>query len=80
MGERSSQMDIPLEWLDQLGSVVVSADDLLAPEATGTSVVDDCFRSLLWAAERTDERASLLSGSSSLALARATVSLPGSLW
>src|SRR6185503_17769411 len=55
MGDRFSQIDIPLEWLDLFGAVVVSVDYRLAPEATGTGLVDDCYRGLLWVAEHTDE-------------------------
>ncbi|WDZ86598.1 alpha/beta hydrolase [Micromonospora cathayae] len=55
MGDRFSQLDIPLEWLDRFGAVVVSVDYRLAPEATGTSLVDDCYRGLLWVAGHADE-------------------------
>jgi acetyl esterase/lipase len=55
MGDRFSQMDIPLEWLDLFGAVVVSVDYRLAPEATGTSLVDDCYHGLLWVAEHSGE-------------------------
>ncbi|MGY3519287.1 alpha/beta hydrolase [Micromonospora sp. PTRAS2] len=55
MGDRFSQLDIPLEWLDRFGAVVVSVDYRLAPEATGTSLVDDCYHGLLWVAEHADE-------------------------
>lgn len=48
MGDRFSQLDIPLEWLDELGAVVVSVDYRLAPEAGGTTLVDDCYQGLLW--------------------------------
>lgn len=44
MGDRFSQIDIPLEWLDEFGAVVVSVEYRLAPEATGTTLVDDCYR------------------------------------
>ncbi|MFD3918869.1 alpha/beta hydrolase [Streptomyces sp. NPDC058595] len=50
MGDRFSQIDIPLEWLDELGAVVVTVDYRLAPEATGTTPVDDCYQGLLWTA------------------------------
>ncbi|RYJ22220.1 esterase/lipase [Streptomyces sp. L-9-10] len=50
MGDRFSQIDIPLEWLDEFGAVVVSVDYRLAPEATGTVPVDDCYQGLLWIA------------------------------
>ncbi|MBK3574598.1 alpha/beta hydrolase [Streptomyces sp. MBT65] len=55
MGDRFSQIDIPLEWLDEFGAVVVSVDYRLAPEATGTTLVDDCYQGLLWAAEHSQE-------------------------
>ncbi|MCL6673826.1 alpha/beta hydrolase [Streptomyces panaciradicis] len=55
MGDRFSQIDIPLEWLDELGAVVVSVEYRLAPEATGTVPVDDCYQGLLWVAEHATE-------------------------
>ncbi|MCO8269345.1 alpha/beta hydrolase [Actinoplanes sp. TRM 88003] len=55
MGNRYSQIDIPLEWLDQLGAVVVSVDYRLAPEASGTDLVDDCYQGLLWVAAHAAE-------------------------
>ncbi|MGW5861383.1 alpha/beta hydrolase [Streptomyces sp. NPDC055239] len=55
MGDRFSQIDIPLEWLDEFGAVVVSVDYRLAPEATGTALVEDCYQGLLWVAEHAAE-------------------------
>ncbi|MGV9701602.1 alpha/beta hydrolase [Streptomyces sp. NPDC003483] len=55
MGDRFSQIDIPLEWLDRFGAVVVSVEYRLAPEAGGTTPVDDCYRSLLWVEEHAEE-------------------------
>ncbi|MDX3070869.1 alpha/beta hydrolase [Streptomyces sp. MI02-7b] len=55
MGDRFAQIDIPLEWLDRFGAVVVSVDYRLAPEATGTTAVDDCYHGLLWVAEHAGE-------------------------
>lgn len=55
MGDRFSQIDIPLEWLDALGAVVVSVDYRLAPEASGTTLVDDCYEGLLWIVEHAAE-------------------------
>ncbi|KQW01440.1 alpha/beta hydrolase [Streptomyces sp. Root369] len=55
MGDRFSQIDIPLEWLDEFGAVVVSVDYRLAPEATGTALVDDCYQGLLWLSEHAEE-------------------------
>jgi acetyl esterase/lipase len=51
MGDRFSQIDIPLEWLDELGAVVVSADYRLAPEANGTTLVEDAYAALEWVAD-----------------------------
>ncbi|MET7394048.1 alpha/beta hydrolase [Dactylosporangium sp. NPDC005572] len=50
MGNRYSQLDIPLEWLEQFGAVVISVEYRLAPEATGTALVDDCYHGLAWTA------------------------------
>jgi acetyl esterase/lipase len=50
-----SQIDIPLEWLDAFGAVVVSVDYRLAPEASGMIPVDDCYQGLLWIAEHAEE-------------------------
>ncbi|MET9894290.1 alpha/beta hydrolase [Streptomyces sp. NPDC006465] len=55
MGDRFSQIDIPLEWQDEFGAVVVSVDYRLAPEATGTMLVDDCYQGLLWTAQHAAE-------------------------
>jgi acetyl esterase/lipase len=55
MGDRYSQIDIPLDWLDAFGAVVVSVDHRLAPEATGTSLVDDCYAGLAWVAGHAGE-------------------------
>ncbi|MEV0949573.1 alpha/beta hydrolase [Promicromonospora sp. NPDC050249] len=51
MGDRFSNLDIPLEWLDELGAVVVTVDYRLAPEASGTTLVEDCYLGLVWVAE-----------------------------
>jgi acetyl esterase/lipase len=55
MGDRFSNIDIPLEFLDLLGAVVISVDYRLAPEAGGTTLLDDCFRGLLWTVEHADD-------------------------
>ncbi|AWS43970.1 alpha/beta hydrolase [Streptosporangium sp. 'caverna'] len=55
MGDRFSQIDIPLDWLDLLGAVVISVDYRLAPEVTGTTLVEDCYHGLLWVTEHADE-------------------------
>ncbi len=48
MGDRFSQLDIPLEWLDEFGAVVATVDYRLAPESGGTSLVEDCYQGLRW--------------------------------
>ncbi|MCS7475375.1 alpha/beta hydrolase [Umezawaea endophytica] len=55
MGDRFSQIDIPLDWLFRFGAVVVTVDHRLAPEVTGTTLVDDCHLGLLWTVEHADE-------------------------
>ncbi|GAA0420973.1 esterase [Acrocarpospora corrugata] len=55
MGDRFSNIDIPLEWLGRFGAVVISVDYRLAPEVTGTTLVDDCYHGLRWVAEHADE-------------------------
>jgi len=55
MGDRFSQIDIPLEWVDRLGVVLVSVDYRLAPEATGTTPVEDAYAALVWVSEHADE-------------------------
>ncbi|MFD6186222.1 alpha/beta hydrolase [Streptomyces goshikiensis] len=55
MGDRFSQIDIPLEWLDAFGTVVACVDYRLAPEVTGTTLVDDCHRGLLWIVRHSEE-------------------------
>ncbi|GIM90658.1 alpha/beta hydrolase [Paractinoplanes toevensis] len=50
MGNRYSQLDIPVEWLERFGATVVSVEYRLAPEARGTELVEDCYRGLAWAA------------------------------
>ena len=55
MGDRFSQLDLPLEWLDRLGATVVTVDYRLAPDVTGTTLVDDCYQGLIWVAAHAHE-------------------------
>jgi acetyl esterase/lipase len=55
MGDRFANIDIPLDWLDMFGAVVVTIDYRLAPEAGGTTLVDDCYQGLVWLADHADE-------------------------
>ena len=50
MGDRFANLDIPLDWLDQHGAVVVTIDYRLAPEVSGSTLVEDCYQGLLWIA------------------------------
>jgi acetyl esterase/lipase len=50
MGDRFANLDIPLEWLERFGAVVVTLDYRLAPEAGGASLVEDCYAGLEWTA------------------------------
>ncbi|WP_030450621.1 alpha/beta hydrolase fold domain-containing protein [Herbidospora cretacea] len=50
MGDRFANLDIPLEWLDRFGAVVVTVDYRLAPDVTGTTLAEDCYRALAWTA------------------------------
>ncbi|MEO3814710.1 alpha/beta hydrolase, partial [Sphaerisporangium sp. B11E5] len=55
MGDRFSNIDLPLEWSELTGAVVVTVDYRLAPESTGTTLVEDCYHGLLWTAEHAGE-------------------------
>lgn len=55
MGDRFSQIDIPLEWLARFGAVVVTVDYRLAPEVGGATLVEDCYAGLVWTAEHAAE-------------------------
>ncbi|WP_423464520.1 alpha/beta hydrolase [Promicromonospora sp. MS192] len=55
LGDRFSQIDVPLDWLDRFGAVVVTVEYRLAPEHGGTVPVEDCYRGLVWVAEHAAE-------------------------
>ena len=55
MGDRFSQLDIPLEWLERLGVVVATVDYRLAPEAGGSTAVEDAYAALCWIAAHAGE-------------------------
>lgn len=55
LGDRFANLDIPLDWLDALGAVVVTVDYRLAPEVGGSTLVEDCYAGLAWTAEHADE-------------------------
>ena len=55
MGDRFANLDIPLDWLERFGAVVVTLDYRLAPEVSGTTLVEDCYAGLAWTAEHAAE-------------------------
>jgi len=55
MGDRFANLDIPLEWLERHGAVVVTIEYRLAPEVCGSTLVEDCYQGLLWIAAHADE-------------------------
>lgn len=55
MGDRFANLDIPLDWLERFGAVVVTLDYRLAPEAQGITPVEDCYSGLAWIAGHATE-------------------------
>jgi len=55
MGDRFSQLDVPLEWLERFGAVVVTVDYRLAPEHPAPVPVEDGYRGLCWLADHAAE-------------------------
>ncbi|PZR55005.1 alpha/beta hydrolase [Xylanimonas oleitrophica] len=55
MGDRFAQIDIPLEWLEQLDVVVASVEYRLAPEVRGDTLVEDAYAALSWLAREAEE-------------------------
>jgi len=55
MGDRFSQIDVPLQWLARFGAVIVTVDYRLAPEASGATLVEDAYAGLVWAADHAAE-------------------------
>jgi acetyl esterase/lipase len=54
-GNSRSGIDTPLEWVRELGIVVVSIEYRLSPEYPAPTPVEDCFSGLLWVAENATE-------------------------
>lgn len=55
MGDRFANLDIPLDWLTLYGAVIVTVDYRLAPEVSGSTLVEDCYQGLAWIAAHADE-------------------------
>jgi acetyl esterase/lipase len=50
LGDRFTNIELPLEWVDLLGVTLVSVEYRLAPEHRGTALVEDCYAGLAWVA------------------------------
>ena len=55
MGDRYSQLALPLEWSDRFGATIVTPDYRLAPESGGTTLVEDAYDALRWTADHAAE-------------------------
>ena len=55
LGDRFTTIDLPLEWVDLLGVMVVSVEYRLAPEHRGAALVDDCYAGLAWVRKHAGE-------------------------
>jgi acetyl esterase/lipase len=55
MGDRFANLDIALDWLERFGATVVTVDYRLAPEASGATLVEDCYAGLAWVAANAAE-------------------------
>jgi len=55
MGDRFANLDIALDWLERFGATVVTVDYRLAPEASGSTLVEDCYAGLAWVAANASE-------------------------
>jgi acetyl esterase/lipase len=54
-GNTRSGINLPLEWVRELGVVVVSIEYRLSPEYPDPIPVDDCFSGLIWTIEHADD-------------------------
>lgn len=69
-GDRFTALGPVLDWVEHLGVVMVTVEYRLAPQPSPTALVEDCYRGLVWLAERADEvgadpRRIIVAGSSS---------------
>lgn len=54
-GDRFTALGPVLDWVEQLGVVVVTVEYRLAPQPSPTALVEDCYSGLLWLADRAGE-------------------------
>ena len=55
IGDRFTNIELPMEWVDLLGVTLVSVEYRLAPQHQGTALVDDCYAGLAWVAKHAGE-------------------------
>src|SRR5262249_55307061 len=55
LGDRFTGVDPLLDWVEQLGVVVVSVEYRLAPEHPHPAPVEDCYAGLVWTAKNAAE-------------------------
>jgi acetyl esterase/lipase len=55
IGDRFTNIDLPMDWVDLLGITLVSVEYRLAPQHQGTALVDDCYAGLAWVGKHAGE-------------------------
>jgi acetyl esterase/lipase len=55
LGDRRQGLDILLDWVEEIGMVLVSVEYRLAPEHPHPAPVEDCYAGLTWTAGHADE-------------------------
>jgi acetyl esterase/lipase len=55
IGDRFTNIELPMDWVDLLGITLVSVEYRLAPAHQGTALVDDCYAGLAWVGKHAGE-------------------------